>query len=287
MLYSPYSASVFLEGDQVTITTVPDTWAPFAPPVCTWCQGGCAGVSGARTPDDFLTWDCRTYPSLPWTINQFCATPTGCQSWPTMVTPYGQRFSPNWCQGTEPPLYCLEHPHLSSWKPTRYSGSMNAAFKLLVTSNAVRPTLCNLTNFNSVNVQKLSTSSNAQMTNSSWDITCKVIGGRAYFVLQIAWTPNIDYTAFGATFVGCDDSGPKQETKSGVPWPAPGWAVAYAGTSSIPNSAVIVRYRMPVSAAAGAHACGVGTGSYEPYEISNPTVFHASSLQALGPATVG
>ena len=164
---------------------------------------------------------------------------------------------------------------------------MNAAFKLLVTSNAVRPTLCNLTNFNSVNVQKLSTSSNAQMTSSSWDITCKVIGGRAYFVLQIAWTPNIDYTAFGATFVGCDDSGPKQETKSGVPWPAPGWAVTHAGASSIPNSAVIVRYRMPLSVSAGAHACGVGTGSYEPYEISNPTVFHASSLQAFGPATVG
>jgi hypothetical protein len=44
---------------------------------------------------------------------------------------------------------------------------------------------------------------------------------------------------------------------------------------------------MPVSVSAGAHACGVGTGSYEPYEISNPTVFHASSLQAFGPATVG
>jgi hypothetical protein len=63
--------------------------------------------------------------------------------------------------------------------------------------------------------------------------------------------------------------------------------VRFQGGRSIPNSAVIVRYRMPVSAAAGAHACGVGTGSYEPYEISNPTVFHASSLQAFGPATVG
>lgn len=72
----------------------------------------------------------------------------------------------------------------------------------------------------------------------------------------------------------------------GVAWPGPGWSFAPAGCSTVPTNAILVRYRMPVSAAAGAHACGVGTGTYEPCEVANPAYYHDSSLAAFGPATV-
>lgn len=287
MLYSPNAYTVFRDGDPVTADVVADTWAPGAPPSCVWCatSGPC---TAGNTPNDLVSfntgWPCRTYPSLPWTIQRFVASPSGCQSWMTAVTPLGERFSPDACTG---PDGCWVSPHLSSWRPQRYRGSMGATFKMLVSgANRVTPTLCNLSGYVSVNIQKLSTTSDCAMANASWDITCKVLSGRAYFVLQVAWTPLIDYVAYGHTWLGCDESGPRQQSFSGVAWPGPGWSFAPAGCSTVPPNAILVRYRMPVSAAAGAHACGVGTGTYEPYEVANPAYYHASSLAAFGPATV-
>lgn len=289
MLYSPGAYSVFNAGDSTTVAMISDTWAPASPASCVVCAGGGSCTTGA-TSNDFVNFQtaypCRTYPVSPYMINRFMATPTNCTL--SGPVPYAQRYAPTVCLDSN---FCWVNAYQESWVPTRYHGTYSASFKWQVNSpNNRKPTVCNESNYNSVNITKLSASSNCGMDVSSFEIVCKTIGGRAYFIVQLVWTPLMDATVTGPGFGGNACSGstpPSAVTQTNLTYGtyfATG-AFGTIGCGDVPVSAVIVRYRIPVGLPAS-QPCGIRLGTYEPYEIGNSTIFTAASLGAFPSITV-
>lgn len=288
MLYSPDSYSVFNAGDSTTVGMVPDVWAPGAPPSCSICSGSCTAGASANDFVNFQTNSpCRTYPTSPWMINRFMATPTNCTS--AGPVPYAERHAPNTCFDANG---CWVNAYLEYFVPTRYHGTYNASFKWqVIGANSRRPTVCNETNYNSVNITKLSASSDCGMTIGSFEIVCKTIGGQAYFIVQLVWTPLMDANVRGPNFGGGSCSGttpPSAVNQTNLTWgttfsTSPPFGAI--GCSPVSTSAVIVRYRIPVGAPSS-QPCGIRLGTYAPYEIANGTIFTTASLGAFPSLTI-
>ena len=290
MLYAQNAHCVFNAGDSTTVAMIPDIWAPATPAACNVCAGLGPCTTGS-TANDFTSFQtnypCRSFPITPYMINRWMATPTNCTF--TGPIPWAQRYAPNVCLDAN---FCWVNAYMESFVPTLYHGTYNATFKWqVIGTNSRRLTVCNSSNYNSVNITKLSASSNCGMDITSFEVVCKTIDGQAYFIVQLAWTPLMNVTLTGPSFGGNSCSGPtppsainQSNLTYGTGFTTGGFGPI--GCGSVPIATVFIRYRIAVGAP-GDQPCGIRPGTYAPYEIFDPTNnFHISTLGAFPSLTV-
>lgn len=261
-------------------------------PSCVDCQtyGPC---TYGNTADDWVSSQ-RNFPCANPGIDfhKFVATPTNCSLAPRI---FAERYAPNTCGDASG---CWVNAYMEKFVPTRFHGTYTATFKWAVGgANTRTPTVCRPAGVYVTpgTIQRLGATSNCGMNTSNFEIVCTTINGVAYFIVTIVWTPLIDATVLGPDFAAAGGTGcsgttpPTAISATNLAWGTTfnvGGGFGPIGVIAIGNPAYIVRYRIPVSATPANQPCGIRLGTYDAYDVVNPSLFTTASLAASPTLTI-